>query len=111
MAKSCLAAKLGSGTRHCSIEQYRDIVGIKVSDCQVQLAVPVHIAHRDEYRTCARGELLVDGKAGRVATGRGGVEQYRHGVENKVRDGEISLPSPLRSPIATNVGPSPVAKS
>src|SRR5437870_966393 len=62
-----------------------------VRDSQIELAIPVQIAHRDGYREGAGGEVLFGGKAGRGGARGGGVEQHRHGVGIKVRDGQIEL--------------------
>src|SRR5206468_12132755 len=73
------------------VEQHRHGVGTKVRDGQIELAIPVQIAHRDGERVGAGGEVLFGGKAGRGGARGGGVEQHRHGVGIKVRDGQIEL--------------------
>src|SRR3989449_444577 len=79
------------GARGGGVEQHRYGVGIKVRDGQIELAIKVHIAHRDGYRGGARGEVLLGGKAGRGGAWGGGVEQHRYGVGINVRDGQIEL--------------------
>src|SRR2546427_30566 len=58
------------------VEQHRHGVGIKVCNSQIELAIPVQIAHRDGYRAYARGEVLVGSKTGRGGGWGGGVKQH-----------------------------------
>src|SRR5207249_2300413 len=77
------------GARGGGVEQHRHGVGSAARDGQIELAINVHIAHRDGCRDGARGEVLFGGKAGCGGARGGGVEQHRHGVGIRVRDGQI----------------------
>src|SRR5204863_10144029 len=77
------------------VEQHRHGGGTTVRNGQIELAIPIHIAHRDGYREVARGEVLFGGKGGDGGARGSGVEQHRHGVGINVRDGQIELAIPV----------------
>src|SRR5207249_3979208 len=79
------------GARGGSVEQHRHGGGGRVRDGQIELAIKVHIAHRDGKRPGARGEVLFGGKAGCGGARGGGVEQHTHRAGDLVRDGQIEL--------------------
>src|SRR5439155_4242059 len=89
----------GGGVDH---HQHRDGARTKVRDGQIELAIPVQIAHRDGERAGAGGEVLFGGKAGRGGARGGGVEQHRRGAGIIVRDGQIE--SAVRGEVAHRDG-------
>src|SRR5207253_2183035 len=77
------------------VEQHRHGGGTTVRNGQIELAITIHIAHRDGYRAVASGEVLFGGKGGDGGARGGGVEQHRHGAGRIVHDGQIELAIPI----------------
>src|SRR5207249_8157981 len=88
--KVLVGGKGGRGrARDGDVEQHRYGGGIKVRDGQIELAIPVHIAHRDGCRGGPRDEVLVGGKAGWGGARGRAAERHRDGRCTQHRGGQI----------------------
>ena len=102
MAKSCWAAKLGVVAPGAVVFNSTDTVLEQRWRGQVGLAVAVEIPHRHRIGIAARGEVLLGGKAGVAAPGAV-VFNSTETVLDPLAMARSGLPSPLRSPTATEV--------
>ncbi len=93
------------------IQQHRDGVGTTVGAGQVGLAIAIEIAHRHSKRPAARAKGLLGGKRGAAAPGAVVFNSTETVLELTLALARSSLPSPLKSPTATDRGPSPVPKA
>ncbi len=98
---------LGAEAAGAVAEQHADRVGADVGRHQVELAVAVEVADGHEGRLGAGGEVGLGGEAAETVA-----QQHADRVGALAfAVTRSSLPSPLKSPTATQLGPAPVAKS
>jgi len=71
---------------------------------QVGLAIPVEIPHYDSKGSVAQRYRTVCRLSKRPVSI---AKEYRDGAVRIIRNGEIRMPSPLKSPVATDQGSSP----
>ena len=111
VVKSCLAGKSWRGRPGAVVFNSTDTVLELVRHGQVGLAVAVEVPHRHGVRGRARGEGLAGRKGWRGRPGAVVFNSTDTVSESEFATARSGLPSPLRSPTATEYGAMPVAKS
>ncbi len=104
MPKACWAAKAGAAAPGAVVFNSTETLSEPVGAGQVRLAVAVEIAHRHRIGISARGKGLLGGKAGVGRTGAVVFNSTETVSELRLALARSGLPSPLKSPTATEYG-------